>query len=45
MIDHAYEKVNKSMLVVYIQNTQSEQAIKAVKALIKDCTEKKSGGT
>lgn len=45
MIDHAYEKVNKSMLVVYIQNTQSEQAVKAVKTLIKNCTEKKSGGT
>ncbi len=43
MIDHAYEKVNKSMLVVYIQTAQSEQAVKAVKDLIKHCSNRKTG--
>lgn len=41
MIDHDYEKVNKVYLQSYIQVMQSEKAIKQVKDLIKDCTEKK----
>ena len=41
MIDHDYEKVNKTFLLPYIQLTQSQKTIEYVKKLIADVTEKK----
>ncbi len=38
MIDHDYEKINKSFLLPYIESTQSDKAISAVKQLITQYT-------
>ena len=41
MIDHSYEKVNKSVLLPYIQITQSDKAMHQVEEMIKECAKRK----
>lgn len=41
MIDHSYEKVNKSVLLPYIQIAQSDKAMNQVMALMTKCNAKK----
>lgn len=42
MIDHSYEKVNKSVLLPYIKMAQSDKALQQVEELIKECFRKKN---
>lgn len=45
MIDHDYEKVNKSYLQAYIQLIITDKAINIVRNQIKECTVKKKEST
>ena len=39
MIDHDYEKVNKTILRPYIESAQSDKAMTAIKKLISNCSD------